>query len=173
MTEQTPAEEGLRPRLVSELKRYAVVSLYLFVCFAVVLVYEASQSPATQATPLGLGVALGKALVMGKFILIGEALKPGTRIGTPTLAGRVALRSVGMLIVLVVLKLIEETIIGLVHGQSVAAIFAELAGRSWLSLLGPILLMLLILIPLMIAIELARALGDAQFKALLIGRQGQ
>ena len=169
MTEPSSAGEGFKPRLVSELKRYAVVSLYLFVCFGVILVYEASQSPAVQATTLGLGVALGKALIMGKFILIGEALKPGTRIGAPTLVGRVAWRTIGMLVVLIVLKLIEELIIGLVHGQSVGAIVQELAGRSWLSLLGPVLLMLLILVPLMVAIELDRALGESRLKALLLG----
>ena len=147
MTEPSSAGEGFKPRLVSELKRYAVVSLYLFVCFGVILVYEASQSPAVQATTLGLGVALGKALIMGKFILIGEALKPGTRIAAPTLLARVAWRSVGMLIVLVVLKLLEELIIGLVHGQSVGAVFGELAERSWLSFAGPVLLMLLFPMP--------------------------
>jgi hypothetical protein len=171
MTDPSPAGEGLKSRLVAELKRYAVVSLYLFVCFAVILIYEASQSPHRQATALGLGVALGKALIMGKFILIGEALKPGTRIGAPNLLARVAWRSLGMLVVLVVLKLIEELIVGLVHGQSVGAIVEELAGRSWLSLLGPVLLMLLILVPLMIAIELDRALGDERLSALLLGRE--
>jgi hypothetical protein len=116
-------------------------------------------------------MAACKALVIGKFILIGEALKPGTRIAAPTLLARVAWRTVGMLIVLVVLKLLEELIIGLVHGQSVGAVFGDLAERSWLSFAGPVLLMLLVLIPLMIATELDRALGDAGLKGLLIGRE--
>lgn len=171
MSESTSAESTTKSRLATELKRYAAISLYLFVCFSVILIYDASQSAADAATALGLGMAAGKALVIGKFILIGEALKPGTRIAAPTLLARVAWRTVGMLIVLIVLKLLEELIIGFVHGKAAGVVFGELAERSWLSFAGPVLLMMLILIPLMIAVELDRALGDEGLKGLLFGRE--
>lgn len=171
MSETSPANSNLKSRLGTELKRYAVVSLYLFICFSVVMIYDASQSPGKAATLLPFGLALGKALVMGKFILIGEALKPGTRIHAPTLMHRVLWRTVGMIVVLVILKVVEELIIGLVHGKDIAAILGALVHPSWLSLLGPVLLMLLIVVPLMMATELDRALGDAALKNLLRGRE--
>ena len=160
----------LKSRLAIELKRYAVISLYLFICFGVVLIYEASQSTTKEATWLTVGIALGKALVLGKFILIGEALKPGTRISAPTLLHRVAWRSLGMLVVLAVFKLLEELIIGMVHSKGVSELVAELAHQSWLNLLGPVLLMLLILIPMMFAMELDRALGPGGLKGVLLDR---
>jgi hypothetical protein len=170
MTE-TDHNETLASRLTTELKRYAVISAYLFVCFGVVLVYEASQSPAKDVTWLTIGIALAKALVMGKFVLIGEALKPGTRISAPTLLHRIAWRTLGMLIVLIVFKLIEELIVGLVHSRSIGELVAELGQASWLSLVGPILLMLLILIPMMFALELNRALGEKGLKGLILDRE--
>lgn len=155
-------------RLTAELKRYAVISVYLFVCFGVILVYEASQSPDKDVTWLTIGIALGKALVMGKFILIGEMFEPGTRISAPTLLYRVTWRTLGMLIVLIIFKLIEEVIIGLVHSRSIGELVAEFGQIPLLSLIGPTLLMLLILIPMMFALELDRALGEKGLKGLLL-----
>ena len=166
---ETPSNGStLKSRLATEMKHYAVVTLYLFVCFVVVLLYEASQSPAKEATLLTAGIALGKALVMGKFILIGEALEAGTRIGAPTLLHRIAWRSLGMLVVLIVFKLLEELIIGMVHSQGLDELVAELRGQSWLTVLGPVLLMLLVLIPMIAAIEMYRALGKEGWKRLLL-----
>lgn len=171
MTASSESSETLKSRLAHEFRIYVAISLYLFVCFAVVLIYEASQTANTEVTLLTIGVAIAKALVLGKFILIGEAFKPGTRLGAPTLLHRVAWRTMGLLVVLVILKLLEELIIGLVHGQDISAIIGELTEKSWLGLLGPVLLMLLILIPLMTAIELNRVLGDEGLKGLLLRRE--
>ncbi len=158
-------------RAAEELKRYAVVSAYLFVCLSVIMLYEASQSGEKTASWVDLGVALGKALVLGKFILIGEAVKAGSRVGGPTLLDRVAWRSLALLVVLIVLKFLEELIVGLAHKESIASILGQLGHQTWLGLLAPVLLMLLILIPLVAATELDRALGHAGLKGLLLGRR--
>ncbi len=163
---------GARARAAEELKRYLVISGYLFVCLSVIMLYEASQGADKTASWVDLGVAMGKALVLGKFILIGEAVKAGSRVRAPTLLHRVAWRSLGLLVVLIVLKLLEELIVGLAHKESMATILGELGNQTWLGLLAPVLLMLLILIPLVAATELDRALGHAGLKGLLLGRGG-
>lgn len=167
MADNSHADATLKARLAIELKRYFIISAYLFVCFSVILVYDASREADGATTALGMGAALVKALVLGKFILIGEALKPGTRVAASTLVRRVAWRTLGMFVVLVVLKLLEELVIGWVHGETVASVAGELGSQTWLQLLGPALLMLLILIPLMTAIELDRALGKSGLWGLL------
>lgn len=167
MSESAPEGASLRSRITEELWRYFYISLYLFVCFAVLMIYEASQAGTSTADTLRLGLALVKALILGKFILIGDALKPGTRVGAPTLLHRVTWRTLGMIVVLIVFKFLEELIVGLFHGEEIAAIFARLQSLSWLNVVGPILMMTLILIPLMIAVEIDRALGDGGLKALL------
>jgi hypothetical protein len=164
----TATESTVKSRLVAELWRYAAVSLYLFVCFSIILIFEASQSTIRQVTWLTVGLALGQALVLGKFILIGEALKMGERVAAPTFLHRIAWRTLGMLVALIVLKFLEEVIIGLVHSKGIGAIFAELEQRSLISLMGPIMLMLLILVPMIAAIELDRLLGKDGLKGLLL-----
>jgi hypothetical protein len=171
MSESTSPDHSLASRAKEELKRYLVISAYLFVCFSVIMMYDASQSDARTASWAALAVALGKALVLGKFILIGDALGAGTRRQAPTLFHRVAWRSVGTLVVLVILKLLEELIVCLVHGKNVGAILAELGGQTWLSLVPPVLLMLLILIPMITATEIDRALGSGGLKGFLLSRR--
>ena len=168
MSHATSNETSLKSRFASEMKQYALISLYLFVCFGVVLLYEASQSATKEAGLTAVSMALVKALVIGKFILIGEALEPGTRISAPTMLHRVAWRTLGMVVVLIVFKLIEELVIGLVHSKGVAELLEEFEAQSWLGLLGPVLLMLIVLVPMMIALELDRALGEQGLRGLLL-----
>jgi hypothetical protein len=159
----------VKSRVLSELKGYAIVSLYLFICFFIVLLYEASQSVSKEVSWLTLGIAVGKALVLGKFILIGELFEPGTRINAPTLLHRIAWRSLSMLVVLIVFKVLEELVVGIVHSKSVSELIAEATSQPAIALLGPVLLMLLVLVPMIAAIELNRALGSAGLKGVLLG----
>jgi len=162
-------ESKLKSRVKDEIRRYLLVSSYLFICFSVILMYDSSLSGSSESLLLSLGVALGKALVVGKFILIGEVLNAGIRLNAPTLIHRIVWRTAGMLVVLIVLKLVEEGILGLAHGQGFQMLFSEILREPWIKLLAPVLLMLLILVPLMAATELVRALGAPVVKDLLLG----
>lgn len=170
MTDSSLTKSISTSRLARELLNYAAISLYLFVCFTVLLIYEDSQSFVKETTLVAIGVALVKALILGKFVLIGEALKSGTRLRASTRLHRIVWRTIGLMLVLIMLKFVEELVIGIAHGGTAIGIVGELRNQSWLSLLGPLLLMTLILIPLVTAIELNRALGDITLKELLLSR---
>lgn len=170
MTESPASESSAKSRLAHELKSYAAISAYLFVCFSVILFYDVSTSDDIEANAFRIGAAAVKALVIGKFILIGELVKPGTRMSAPTLLHRVIWRTLGMLVVLVILKLVEELVISTVHGQGIGYAVNELMQQSWRRLVAPTLMMLLILIPLMTAVELDRTLGKGSLKDLMLRR---
>lgn len=151
----------------SEIKRYLFISLYLFICFSILMLYEKSQGAEQSVSIVNFGLAAGKALLLGKFILIGEVIRTGMRVSVPTLVHRIAWRSIAMLIVLLIFKVFEELIIGWVHSVSVAELLTEFSEMSWLSLLAPPLVMLMILIPMIAFIELSHALGEERLKELL------
>ncbi len=75
MSDDAKASESIKTRVRIELKHYFSISTYLFICFFVLMTYEASfsQNPREQLLA-SLGMILGKALVIGKFVLIGDAL---------------------------------------------------------------------------------------------------
>ncbi len=168
MTDTTTATR--RERLREELVKYAMISAYLFVYFAALLLYQTSSEPALANHPVPWTLALVKALVLGKFILIGHALSVGSRADAQPLLHRIAWKSLAMLLVLVVFTALEELIVGWLHGLSPAEVLHEFTQRSWIQVTAPLLLMLLILIPLTAVSELYRALGSENFRDALTGR---
>lgn len=161
---------GIKERAREELRRYALVAAYLYICFFVLMLHESILLGKTGAGLLPHGLAAVKALVLGKFILIGEAVGAGTRLRVSTLAQRIAVRSLLLLGVLVVLTLVEELIVGKVHDKSFSATLAEYEQRSVLSMLSECLLMLLIMVPLVAVREISQALGPGVLNRMLFNR---
>lgn len=157
----------IKERARDELINYAIVSAYLFVCFAVVLFYKSALLREQGIAFLPLGIAAVKALVIGKFILIGEAVGIGTRVGRGTLLRRMLIRIVLLFMLLVVLLVAEELVVGWAHGHSVADTMVELGGRPRQEMLANGLLLLLILVPLVAVREFSRTLGPSGLRRLL------
>lgn len=159
----------LGTRLKNELIKYGVVSGYLFISFSLLILYKATVAGGAHEI-LPFNVALVKALVLGKFLLIGEALGAGSRADAYPLVTRVAWRTLAFLIVLLVLKALEELVIGWFHDKSAMTVVNEFLERSLLENLAPVLIMMLILIPLISISECYRQLGPDKFKALCLSR---
>ncbi len=147
---------SLAQKARDELRHYAVVAGYLYVCFAALLLYRAALLQQDGLAALPHGLAAFKALVLGKFLLIGEAVGLGQRVTAGTLASRVAIRSLLYFALLLVLSMIEELVVGLVHGRTVTRIAAEFSGQSAVEILAKCLIMLLVLIPLIAFQQLKR-----------------
>lgn len=158
---------NLRERAREELVSYAVVSTYLFVCFAAVLFYKSALLREEGVAFLPLGIAGVKALVIGKFILIGEAVGVGTLVARATLGRAIVIKIMLLFLLLVALLVVEELVVGRVHGRSMAETFAELAERPRQELLASCLLLLLILVPLVAVREFSRVLGPGGLPRLL------
>jgi hypothetical protein len=167
MNESAKPTVGERAR--EEFRKYVMVSVYLWICFAVITLYKASVLEEEGISWAPLGFAVVQALVIGKFILIGDALKAGHRSTGHPLLHRIAWRTLAMLLVLIVFKILEEVIVALVHGKPLASLFEELVERPlWVSL-APVLLMLLILVPMITAAEIHRTVGAERFRQMLMG----
>ncbi len=157
----------MKERVREELHRYLVVSSYLFVCFGALLLYKSAVLREVGQHFLPLGLAAGKALILGKFVLLGEAAKIGTRVRTRTLSRQIALRTVFFLGLLIVLTVVEELLVGLVHGRSVAQTVAEFETHSLFAMGATCLVMLLVLVPLVTVTEVSSALGPGALRRLL------
>jgi len=164
-----PATGGpsLKERAHEELHNYAVVATYLYVCFAALMLFKNALLQEEGLSALPLGFAAIKALILGKFILLGEAAGVGTRIGGRTLLKAIATKAVLFLLLLVVLSVLEELLVGMVHGHSFAQTLGEYERRSVLEMIATCLLLLLVLVPLIATQELNRALGPGVLKRML------
>ena len=150
------SEASLKERARKELRDYAFVAAYLYVCFGAILFYKTALLREEGVAFLPHGLAAVKALVLGKFILIGEAVGIGTRVQPRSLFSAIAARTALFFLLLIVLSVVEELVVGKVHGHSLAETIAEFREHAGLEMFANSLLMLLILVPLIAFRELRR-----------------
>jgi hypothetical protein len=167
----TDHEMSRAARLKKGMQQYALISAYLYVCFSVLALYRSAILIEEGVVWVPFGFAIVQALVLGKFILIGEHLSVGKKASGHPLLHRVAWKSLSMLLLLVIFKILEELLVGLYHGHSIGEIASELLSRPWWAFLAPVALMLLILIPLVTATEVIRMLGGERFREYLLTRR--
>jgi hypothetical protein len=154
-------------RLRKELREYAIVFLYLYVCLGALLLFKAALLREEGVNSLHFGLALGKALILGKFMLLGEAARLGARVRSLTLLELIVRKVLLFLMLLVALSVLEAFVVGWVHDRSSAQTLAEFESRSFLELAATCLLMLLVLVPFIATKEVGRALGPGGLRRVL------
>jgi hypothetical protein len=168
---RTPTRARLVHRLRRELSEYLVISTYLFVCFGALLFYKAAILGGDGAEFAPFGIAAAKALVLGKFVLVMHALKVGEQPGgARVLLADILKKSVTFLIFLSALTVVEEIIIGFLHGRTVQEALGEIAGGTLRQALATSILMLLILIPYFAFRVISIRLGEGVLWKLLTER---
>jgi hypothetical protein len=159
-----------RHRLAHEIKVYAGISLYLYVCFGTILLYKESVLEAHGLSYAPYGLAAAKALILGKFMLIAQALHIGERYKHKPLIYMVLYKSVIFLIVLVALSFVEEIVVGAIHGRAVIQTISEIAGGRWLEIAMTCALLWLILLPYFAFQQINQVLGRGEFRQMLFGK---
>lgn len=168
-TKATHDKRSIGSHLMEEVRAYIAISLYLWVCFGTILLYETSVLHADGVEILPLGNALIKALILGKVLVMGRAINVGGGLMRKVLLHRILFKSLAMLLLLLVFTAVEELIVGFVHGEAASYIVAEFIARSWLQNLAPSVMMLLVLVPMITFGEIDRVLGKGSLKRLLFG----
>jgi hypothetical protein len=154
-----------------EIKEYAFLSAYLYVCFAVILLYKMAILGGQGVEFLLFGIPAIKALILGKFILLAQVIRLGKRYESSRLVSVVAYKAVLYLAMLLVLSLIEECVVGFFHGRPLLAVLTDIAGRLP-ELLAMSAIMLLILIPYLASRELDVVLGKGRLWSLFFEHRG-
>jgi hypothetical protein len=141
-----------------ELQEFAVLAVYLYLCFGAILFYKMAILSTEGIGFLPLGVPLVKALILAKFIMLGQMGRLGDRIRAPTMITIVVYKAVLYLCLLIVLSVVEEAVVALVHSRTIIAALTELWGGKRWEILATSLIMLLILVPYIAFRELNEAI---------------
>jgi hypothetical protein len=154
-----------------ELIHYLAISGYLYVCFGALIFYKAAILRGHGLEFAAYGLALGKALILGKFILIAHAFKIGDWSKTSRLALDILWKSALFALLLIVLSVIEEIVVGLIHGRHAQDVAKEIAGGTLAQVFATSLLILLIMIPYFAFREVSTAMGEGKLLRLLTERR--
>jgi len=168
MDKTITSNRNWREKLAEELYNYAIISAYFFICFSAILIYKAALLREAGIDFVPFGTAAVKALILGKFVLIASSLPIRIKSESYAVLFKLAANTVVMFIVLATLSILEEFIVGRIHGQSFAEIMTEYQGALLGEKLAGALLMLLVLLPAVGTTEISQALGPGEFKKILL-----
>jgi Na+-translocating ferredoxin:NAD+ oxidoreductase RnfE subunit len=166
MDSGAPPKATARERVTHELREFAVISVYLWVCFAALTYLKFAILHAHGIAFAPFGFAAAKALICAKFILVGRAVHIGERFKLHPLIWPTLYKSMAFSLLLIVLNVIEEILVGLFHGRPILDSVAEIGGGSIDQMIATSFIVLLVLIPFFAFQELAEIVGGRNLTQL-------
>lgn len=160
----------LRKRAITEARRFAEIVMYLWVVLSLFDIHKLVVLRTHHVKSLlsvTLGLDLLNAFVLGKMVLIGDNLHVAERFKDKALIYPVLFRSATFAVLLVCFDIVEEVVIGMLRGKTLAQSVPPLGGGGLegTALVG--VMVFVALIPLFAFTEVRRVLGDAEFHSLL------
>jgi hypothetical protein len=156
-----------REKLTEELRDYAIISAYFFVCFGAILLYKAVLLRESGIDFVPLSTAAVKALILGKFALLARSLPIRLKDASQAVIMKLLVNTLLLYLVLITLSVAEEFIVGWAHGDPFTTTLAEFQGMELAEKLSASLLVLLVLVPAVGVAEISAALGPGKLTKLL------
>jgi len=163
-----PSKTPLAQRAADELREFAVIAVYLYICFAALLYLKATILRAHDIAFAPFGLAAAKALICAKFVSLGHMVHVGERFKSRPLIWPTLYKSLAFLVLLLVLNAVEEVLVGLLHHRAAVDSLAEIGGGTLDQLIATSVIGLLILIPFFAFRELGAVLGERNLVRLFL-----
>lgn len=167
----TSSKGTVRERAESELKHFFIVTAYLFVVFGTLTFFKSAILEGEGVRWLPWGFAFIKAAVSAKFLLIGYALHIGERYRTKPLIWQTLYKSIVFLAFVAVLTVIEEAVVGFIHGKTLWQSVAEIGGGTPEQAVAILVIMFLVFVPLFAFSTLSEVMGEKElFRTFFVER---
>ena len=163
------AKPSLKTRFYGELRKFLAIFAYLWLVFSVFLLHEWAVLASHQISFKFYGLAMVNALILAKIMLIAEAFGFANRLDDKPLIYPIAFKSIAFSALLILSYIAEETAVGLFHGKSVAESIPQIGGGGLVGALTIGAIMCIALVPFFAFREIARTVGTAEFRALMLG----
>src|SRR3984893_17987085 len=113
------------------------------------------------------GFALINALALAKVVLVGEFFHIGDSLKNRPLVYPIMFKSAVFAVILMCFHIIEETLIGVLHGKSLSQSIPEIGGGTLQGILMVGIIMFVVLVGFFAFRGLERAIGPEQLRSLL------
>ena len=168
-SEMRAAKPSLKTRFYAELRKFLAIFAYLWLVFSVFLLHEWTVLASHQISFTFYGLALLNALILAKIMLIAEAFGFANRLDDKPLIYPIAFKSIAFSALLILSYIAEETAVGLYHGKGAAESIPQIGGGGLVGALAIGAIMCIALVPFFAFREIARTVGTAEFRALMLG----
>ncbi|MGH6801995.1 MAG: hypothetical protein ACREC3_01345 [Methyloceanibacter sp.] len=162
-------KKSLRARAYEELRKFLIIFSYLWLVFFVFLAHEWAVLASNHISFRFYGLAVVNALVLSKIMLIAEALRFAEGLNDKPLVYPIAFKSISFSALLMVSYVVEEIVVGLFHGKTVAESFPQVGGGGLVGVLTVGGILCIALVPFFAFREIARVIGETNFRSLMLG----
>jgi len=166
MHDQHP--HSLKQRAVSEFKAFIVLTIYLYIAFASLILFKTGVMRQAGVELWSWGLPLIKSLLVAKFMLVGRAAHAGERFGDKPLIWQTVYRSLVFLVIVLILTIIEEGIVGLIHHKPVWDTVSEMGGGNLLEFIATLIIVFLIFFPYFAFQALGEVMGVKPLASLFL-----
>jgi hypothetical protein len=158
---------NLKQRVYHGVKDFLIITCYLWVVFALFVLYRSVIS-SEEHIPFAMhGLALLNALALAKVVLVAQELHFGEWFNEAPLIYTTLFKSAAFALVLGCFKILEEVLIGLYHGQNFGESIRAVGGGTLSGILVQMAILAVLLIPFFAFNELGRIVGKDKLKELL------
>jgi hypothetical protein len=173
MNDSAKKPEGVKQKVVHELRRLVAISLYLFGFFAVFRLYTRLVLEEYEIDYFRYGLTLLKSLALAKIILTGETFRLGETSRRWPLVALTAYFAVVFSLFALVFELLEHFVMGWIRGKSAAAVLAEIVDKGWPHLLAMTMVVFVAFLPFFAFRETGRVMGERRLFDLFFRRVGE
>jgi hypothetical protein len=159
---------SLRRRAANEFKEYWILVAYLYVTFGALTLFKAGVLQAHGVDWSPWGVAIVKAMLVAKFMLIARATHAGERFAAKPLIWQTAYKSLVFLAIVLLLTVIEEAVLGEIHGRTVWQSVSEIGGGNLIEFLATLILVFLIFFPYFAFHSLGEVMDEGLLRRLFL-----
>jgi hypothetical protein len=152
---------------VHGMARFIVMFLYLWVIFGLFVLNETIVLRKQGANFTAHGFAFINALILAKVMLVAEDLELGRWLKYRPLIYRIIFETFIFTVLFVCFHVIEELIVGLINGRSVAASLPSFGGGGMVGLICVALILFISLMPFFAFGNISRELGPGWLKTML------
>ena len=165
------SKSGLKERAKGQLRDFALMFLYLWFVFGMLVVHESIVLSQHQIYFAPHGLAIINALVFAKVMLVAEDLHLGHRFHDKPLIYSIIFKSILFAIALICFHIIEHVIIGMWHGQTMVESIADVGANKLSGIVSLGIMGTVALAPFFILSEVSRVIGPDNFWALFFHRR--
>ena len=160
------SKQSLMEKAAHEFKMLAAIVAYLWLVFAVLALHEWIVLAKFHINFRFYGFAIINSLLLAKPMLVAEDLHFGERFRERPLIYPIFYRAVMFAVLLICFYVVEEVVIGIIHGRTIARSMPDMGGGSlgWISALA---VLTVVLIPYFGFKEIGRAIGQRKLHDLL------
>ena len=160
------ASRTLKQVAYQQLKEFLLIALYLWVVFGLLVMFKSVVLAEHHIDFAYHGFAIINALALAKVMLTAKDLHLGEKFNEAPLIYPTLLKSALFTLIMACFKILEDTAIGLYHGQSFHQSIADLGGGTWKAILTFALLLFAVLVPFVGYGELGRVLGEGKLEQI-------